>query len=176
MPLGRPICLLLLLHCRFAKRAVQPAAHHRVRLLLRVKGVQLRGRLRGVYRRGGGGAGGRAGGLLVAAALAYYFLLQPAFGIGMALFLLPALALAHWVGRQSWGVVAAVFFALFIGGWILQLIGHAVFEKRRPALTDNLFQMVIGPIFLVAELFFLCGYRPGLHDRIRELSHRHDPA
>jgi uncharacterized membrane protein YGL010W len=114
--------------------------------------------------------------LLVAAALAYYFLLQPAFGIGMALFLLPALALAHWVGRQSWGVVAAVFFALFIGGWILQLIGHAVFEKRRPALTDNLFQMVIGPIFLVAELFFLCGYRPGLHDRIRELSHRHDPA
>ena len=114
--------------------------------------------------------------LLVATGLVYYFLLEPAFGLGMTLFILPALALAHWTGRQSWLVVAAVFLGFFIGGWIFQLVGHAVFEKRRPALTDNLFQMVIGPIFLVAEIFFLCGYRPALHARIRELSHRHDPA
>ena len=114
--------------------------------------------------------------LLVALVLVYYFLLQPAFGLGMTLFLLPALALAHWVGRQSWTVTIAVFLALFIGGWIFQLVGHTVFERRRPALMDNLFQMVIGPIFLVAELFFLFGYRPELHARIRELSHRHDPA
>ncbi len=113
---------------------------------------------------------------LVLAVLAYYFLLQPAFGVGMALFLLPAWALAHRVGRQSWAAVAAVFLAFFIGGWIFQLAGHMVFEKRRPALVDNLFQMVIGPLFLVAEVFFLCGYRPELHARIRELSRRHDPV
>lgn len=112
--------------------------------------------------------------LFAAVVLAYYFLLQPAFGFGMTLFILPALALAHGVGRQSWATVGIVFLAFFIGGWIFQLVGHAVFEKRRPALADNLFQMVIGPLFLVAELFFFLGYRPGLHARIRELSHRHD--
>ena len=112
--------------------------------------------------------------LLVATGLVYYFLLEPAFGLGMTLFILPALALAHWTGRQSWLVVGAVFLGFFVGGWIFQLVGHAVFEKRRPALTDNLFQMVIGPIFLVAETFFLFGYKPELHARVRELSHRHD--
>jgi uncharacterized membrane protein YGL010W len=114
--------------------------------------------------------------LLVAAVLLYYFLLEPGFGFGMALFLVPALALAHGIGRQSWAVVVAVFLALFVGGWILQLLGHTVFEKRRPALVDNLFQLVIGPVFLVGEALFFCGYRPALHARIRELSHRHDPA
>ena len=114
--------------------------------------------------------------LLVAVLLAYYLVLQPAFGFGMALFFLPALARAHGVGRQSWSVVGAVFLAFFVGGWIFQLVGHAVFEKRRPALTDNLFQMIIGPIFLVAEVFFLCGYGPVMHARIRELSQRHDRA
>ena len=114
--------------------------------------------------------------LLAAAALVYYWLLQPAFGFGMTLFILPTLALAHWVGRQSWTMAVTAFLFFFIGGWILQLLGHSIFEKRRPALVDNLFQMVIGPVFLVAEVFFFFGYRPGLHARIRELSHRHDPA
>ncbi len=121
-----------------------------------------------------GGAAVTPAMLLVAVVLVYYFLLRPAFGLGMAFFLLPALALAHGVGRQSWTVVGTVFLVFFVGGWVFQLVGHAVFEHRRPALTDNLFQMVIGPIFLVAELFFLFGYRPELHARIRELSHRHD--
>ncbi len=114
--------------------------------------------------------------LLVAVVLAYYFLLQPAFGFGMTLFLLPTLALARQVGQQPWPVVGIVFLAFFLGGWVFQVVGHVVFERRRPALMDNLFQMVIGPIFLVAELFFFLGCRPELHARIRELSHRHDPA
>ena len=42
---------------------------------------------------------------------------------------------------------------LFVGGWILQLVGH-VFEGRKPALADNLFQIFVAPIFLCAELFF----------------------
>ena len=40
-------------------------------------------------------------------------------------------------------------------------MGH-VFEGRRPALSDNLFQIFIAPVFLVAEVFFALGLKPDL--------------
>ena len=83
--------------------------------------------------------------LLAAAVLAYYFVLD-----------LPLGAAPAW----SW------FAALFIGGWILQLAGHA-FEGRRPALVDNVFQIFVAPIFLAAEVFFALGYKPELQQRIK---------
>ena len=52
------------------------------------------------------------------------------------------------------------------GGWILQLIGH-VFEGRKPALADNLFQIFMAPIFLAAEVFFALGYKPRLHENVQ---------
>lgn len=58
------------------------------------------------------------------------------------------------------------FAALFIGGWILQLVGHA-FEGRRPALVDNVFQIFVAPIFLAAEVFFALGYKPELRQRLK---------
>lgn len=112
--------------------------------------------------------------ILVAVVLGYYWFLRPAFGFGMTLFILPALALAHTVGRHSVTVACATFLALFVVGWFFQLLGHGAFEKRRPALVDNLFQLAIGPIFLVAEVFFFFGYRPELHARVRELSQGYD--
>src|SRR6266508_4105183 len=50
------------------------------------------------------------------------------------------------------------FGIFFVGGWIFQLIGH-VFEGRKPALADNLFQIFVAPIFLVAEVFFALGLK-----------------
>ena len=58
--------------------------------------------------------------------------------------------------------------ALFVGGWALQLLGH-VYEGRRPAFLSNLFQALIGPMFLVAEIFFALGWRPGLRERVEAL-------
>jgi uncharacterized membrane protein YGL010W len=58
------------------------------------------------------------------------------------------------------------FGVLFGGGWILQLVGH-VFEGRKPALTDNLFQIFVAPIFLCAEIFFALGYKPALHGAVQ---------
>jgi uncharacterized membrane protein YGL010W len=52
-----------------------------------------------------------------------------------------------------------IAFALaFVGGWVFQLVGH-VFEGKRPALVDNLFQALIGPMFLMAEIFVWLGLR-----------------
>jgi uncharacterized membrane protein YGL010W len=59
------------------------------------------------------------------------------------------------------------FAILFVGGWILQLVGH-VFEGRKPALADNLFQIFVAPIFLTAEAFFALGYKPELHAAVQK--------
>ena len=63
---------------------------------------------------------------------------------------------------QGW----AWFGALFVGGWILQLLGH-MFEGRKPALVDNLFQIFVAPIFLAAEVFFSLGFKSDLQGAVR---------
>ncbi|KAG0270248.1 hypothetical protein BGZ96_006336, partial [Linnemannia gamsii] len=59
----------------------------------------------------------------------------------------------------------AIRIASYIHGvaWIAQFIGHGVFEKRAPKLTENLVQaLVLAPYFVVWELLFIVGYRPQL--------------
>jgi uncharacterized membrane protein YGL010W len=52
-----------------------------------------------------------------------------------------------------------VFLAAFLGGWAIQLLGHAL-EGKRPALADNLLQIFNAPLFLTVEVLLLLGYRP----------------
>ena len=105
--------------------------------------------------------------LLAASVLAYYFALDLVLGFAM----LVVFAVLLWAGERIAALGSAagwIWFALlFVGGWILQLVGH-LFEGRRPALADNLFQVFIAPIFLCAELFFALGYKPRLHAAVRE--------
>jgi uncharacterized membrane protein YGL010W len=54
-----------------------------------------------------------------------------------------------------------VFLTTFVGGWTIQLLGHA-FEGKRPALADNLLQIFNAPLFLTVEVAFLLGYRQDL--------------
>lgn len=113
--------------------------------------------------------------VFVAAVLGYYFVLDWALALAMVAFIVPTLCLAHVTAETDIvaGALVASFF--FIWGWIWQMVGHVVFEKRRPALVDNLFQLIIGPIFLVAEVFFLLGFKQALRARVRELSLSHLP-
>jgi len=105
--------------------------------------------------------------LFAAVVLAYYFLLD----VPLALAMLVVTAVLVWLGETLAGLGTvqgwAWFAALFVGGWILQLVGH-VFEGRKPALADNLFQIFVAPIFLAAEVFFALGYKPALHRRVNE--------
>ena len=59
------------------------------------------------------------------------------------------------------------FIALFVGGWVLQFLGHH-YEGKRPALIDNIFQAFIGPMFLVAEAMVVMGQRRDLADAMGE--------
>jgi uncharacterized membrane protein YGL010W len=52
--------------------------------------------------------------------------------------------------------------ALFVLGWSLQFLGHAVFERRRPAFVDDLSQTLIGPMFVVAKMLVKLGMRRDL--------------
>ena len=103
--------------------------------------------------------------VFAAVVLIYYFVLD----VPLALAMLVVTGALLWVGHQiaALGVVqGAIWFAvLFVGGWILQLVGH-VFEGRKPALADNLFQIFVAPIFLAAEVFFALGYKPALHQGV----------
>jgi uncharacterized membrane protein YGL010W len=113
-----------------------------------------------------GGVGLTAAMLFAAVVLIYYFLLD----VPLALAMLVVTGLLVWIGDRIafLGVTQAwIWFAvLFVGGWILQLVGH-VFEGRKPALADNLFQIFVAPIFLAAEVFFALGYKPRLHENVQ---------
>ena len=107
--------------------------------------------------------------VFAAAVLMYYFMLD----VPLALAMVVVTTILVWAGHQiaALGTMQGwIWFAiLFVGGWILQLVGH-VFEGRRPALADNLFQIFVAPIFLAAEVFFALGYKPELRQRMLQLS------
>ena len=103
--------------------------------------------------------------------LAYYLALDLFLGMAMAVLTLGLVWLGHQIAALGAGPAWAWFGVLFVGGWILQLVGHG-FEGRRPALTDNLFQIFVAPIFLCAEIFFALGYKPGLHRAVQERARR----
>jgi len=109
------------------------------------------------------------------AVLAYYFLLDVPLALVTtaavgALFF--AAKLAAGTGMASGWIWSGAF---FVGGWVFQLVGHA-FERRRPALSDNLFQIFIAPIFVVAEVFFALGLKRDVLEKVEARLSQSSPA
>jgi uncharacterized membrane protein YGL010W len=103
--------------------------------------------------------------LAALAAGAWYVLLDRALGTLMAIVLAAMLAVAAplaagpavtWLG---WGL------GLFVAGWIVQFVGHA-WEGRKPAFMDDVMGLLVGPLFVAAELAFLFGLRGALRAAI----------
>ncbi len=101
------------------------------------------------------------------AVMAYWIVLDPPFGVATAAIFVPGVWFADWLAHQSALAAWTSFGILFVGGWIIQLVGHA-FEGRKPALVDNLLQIFIAPVFLVAEVAFAMGLRKPLHDAMMQ--------
>jgi uncharacterized membrane protein YGL010W len=106
--------------------------------------------------------------LVVTAVLLLYYL---ALDIPLGLAMVAVFGLMLWgadsLSQAPLPASLAWFVVLFVGGWALQLWGH-VFEGRKPALVDNLFQVFVAPIFLAAEVFFAFGYKPRLHEAVQQ--------
>jgi uncharacterized membrane protein YGL010W len=73
--------------------------------------------------------------------------------------MLPAFGLGTWLAAHSTSAWLGSALGLFVVGWVIQFIGHA-FEGRKPAFVDDLVGLLIGPLFLVAEVAFALGLRP----------------
>jgi len=107
--------------------------------------------------------------LMLIGLLIFYIGAAPLIGYIAAILYGFLLVLAQQVAGLSVQTAVIVFAACFIGGWILQLIGHA-FEGRRPALLDNLAQIFFAPAFLIAEPLFALGAERELRRRIEARS------
>ena len=99
--------------------------------------------------------------------LAYYLKLDIPLGLAMTIVFGALLYMAELIAALPMKERVSWFLVLFAGGWVTQLIGH-VYEGRKPALVDNLFQIFVAPIFLCAEVFFALGYKPALHAAVQK--------
>ncbi|MEA1085015.1 Mpo1-like protein [Sphingomonas sp. CD22] len=96
--------------------------------------------------------------LLSAMVAVFYLRLDLRFGLVMTILL----ALSCWVGVAVAGLSTGAWMGIGIGtfvvGWASQFVGH-YFEGRKPAFVDDLSGLIIGPLFVVAEIAFLLGLR-----------------
>jgi uncharacterized membrane protein YGL010W len=103
--------------------------------------------------------------LVLLGGLAFYVALDRRFGLAMAAVTVPAFAFGTWLATLSTGAWLGGSAALFAVGWVVQFIGHA-FEGKKPAFVDDLVGLLVGPLFLVAEVAFALGLRSEVHEAI----------
>ena len=97
--------------------------------------------------------------MLISALTALFYLrLDRRFGVAMGLLL----ALNAWAGLALAALPTTTWLAaglgLFVLGWAIQFLGHH-FEGRKPAFVDDVTGLIIGPLFVAAEVAFLLGLR-----------------
>lgn len=106
--------------------------------------------------------------ILMGVLAAYYVYLDTMIGGTLALISVPFLMLAEFVSQQPPAMAATIGLTAFIGGWAVQLLGHK-FEGNKPALTANLLQIFVAPLFLVAEAYFALGLRKEVEAQVERL-------
>lgn len=89
----------------------------------------------------------------------YYFKLHIKLALGMLVYILINLYFASLVSPMENAVWIAII--AFIVGWIIQFIGH-IYEKAKPAFFDDIMGLAIGPLFLMAEFYFVLGLEKAL--------------
>ena len=82
-----------------------------------------------------------AGTILIVVALLRYFYLDWKISIPFS-FIITGL---YFLGRA---LPISLCWGLFISGWILQGMGHAVFEKNSPTFFKNLNHLLMGPLWI----------------------------
>jgi uncharacterized membrane protein YGL010W len=96
----------------------------------------------------------------------YYLRLDFGMGIAMAAILFAMFAGANEMVPRM-GAMPALGWAaaIFVAGWALQFLGHR-FEGMKPAFFDDVKQLLIGPLFVLAEALFAFGAKGELRRSI----------
>ena len=102
------------------------------------------------------------------AATIYYLKLDLGLGLtmGIVLFLMCAGA-SEMTHRLGIGAALAWAAGIFVAGWAIQFVGHR-YEGVKPAFFDDVRQLLIGPIFVCAEAYFLLGARAELRRYVED--------
>jgi uncharacterized membrane protein YGL010W len=106
--------------------------------------------------------------LLSVLIIIYYIFLDLYIGATVSIVLIILNLIAAYITHNapSWHGFK-LFLIIFAIGALCQIIGHW-FEGRKPALARNLKYALIGPLFLVAEIFFCFGFKKDLQQQITE--------
>ncbi|TQV72101.1 DUF962 domain-containing protein [Aliikangiella marina] len=97
----------------------------------------------------------------------YYIKLHWRLSLGLFLFIVPVVYTTTLVAANPNALWIAV--GVFFVGWVIQFIGHH-YEKAKPAFVDDLNQLLIGPFFLMAEVYFMCGWEKQLEAEITPMA------
>lgn len=90
------------------------------------------------------------------AAMAFYLRLDLKFGLLMSVLIGAGVYAGTFVAALSFTTWLVAGIALFVGGWIIQFVGHH-YEGKKPAFVDDLVGLLIGPLFVTAEVLFALG-------------------
>ena len=108
---------------------------------------------------------------LIALAIAsvYYLILDRGLGTAMLLFLFVCYLIAIYINARvgHTGIVMGVAALLFVIGWAIQFVGHK-YEGMKPAFTDDIMGLVIGPLFIMTEVFFMLRLKPALKKYVED--------
>lgn len=101
--------------------------------------------------------------------VALWYLTRGHLGLGVAssLSVGALIALAHQVSTEPTGQWLAWGVGCFVVGWIIQFLGH-YYEGRKPAFTDDLVGLLVGPMFVTLELLASAGLFGRVMQRIEE--------
>lgn len=95
----------------------------------------------------------------------FYLRLDLRLGVLMGAVLLLCVWLGAGLAQRPLSVWLGIGVGLFVVGWIIQFVGH-YYEGRKPAFVDDISGLIIGPLFVAAELGFMLGLREPLRQAI----------
>ncbi|MGH8194276.1 MAG: DUF962 domain-containing protein [Woeseiaceae bacterium] len=103
--------------------------------------------------------------LLMALAVIYYLILSPALALGMAVIALVMFAVIYQLELAITFPLWMLFVGIFVVAWIGQFIGHEI-EGKKPSFFKDVQFLLIGPAWLLADLYRHVGPRARLNTRL----------
>ncbi|HLG80084.1 MAG TPA: Mpo1-like protein [Bradyrhizobium sp.] len=101
--------------------------------------------------------------LLALPVLVYWLVLDPVIGLAILCSAIVLLSVAAAiVANVSVPAVWALAAVLIVIGVTAQIVGHKIFERRKPSMADHPTHFLLGPPFVMAKLFIAFGLRHDL--------------
>jgi len=103
--------------------------------------------------------------VLAVSALWYLTRGAPLLGLVTSAIMLAMVTAASSIAAAGTATWLAAGIGLFVVGWAIQFVGHH-YEGRKPAFVDDIVGLMIGPMFVVAEVMFHLGWNRPLLEAI----------